>query len=159
MMLDKFSHKPVLFTTPCNSAAAIALIESQQASFISDLQDMDFNIIPGSLQMLTAMPEKSMPVVLSQVQQVYETTATAVHAVLPGQSFLQVMLLGVRPANQGRGLGSALLGSVTGAADAAGLPIAVQLTNRDLISFFHKHGFEEIGSPDLLHQVMLRVIK
>lgn len=157
MLLDKFSHEPVLYTTPCSSAAAIALTDSQQLDFISDLQDLDFTIIPGSLQMLTAMPENSMPVVVSLVQQVCQPTAQAVQAALPKRPFLQVVLLGVRPADQGRGLGSALLKAVAGTADAAGLPLAVQLLGQDLVPFMQKHGFERIGGQDLLHPVMLRV--
>eukprot|EP00775_Hariotina_reticulata_P012344 gene12344-12478_t len=159
MLLDKFSHEPVLFTTPCNRAAAIALTESQQLDFTSDLQGLDFTIIPGSLQMLTAMPENSMPVVLSLVQQVCEPTAKAVQAALPNRPFLQMMLLGVRPADQGRGLGGALLEAVAGTADAAGLPLAVQLTGRGLVLFLQKHGFKEIGGKDRLQPVMLRVAK
>ena len=54
-------------------------------------------------------------------------------------------LLGVDPAAQGRGLGSALLAAALDRADAAGEPAYLEATSPDNRRLYERHGFGTVG--------------
>ena len=55
-------------------------------------------------------------------------------------------LIGVDPAHQGRGCGSALLQYALAQCDADGLPAYLESSNPRNISLYLRHGFEIIGN-------------
>ena len=58
-------------------------------------------------------------------------------------------VLGTRTANQGKGIGSALLGPVLDRCDDTGLPAYLESSKRSNISFYRRHGFEVTGEIQL----------
>ncbi|RSN51802.1 GNAT family N-acetyltransferase [Actinomadura sp. WAC 06369] len=76
-----------------------------------------------------------------------ETTA-ARHPVDRPHSYLQ--FLGVHPAHQGRGTGSALLARGLARADAAGLPAYLEATSPQNRGLYERHGFAPFGAPIVL---------
>jgi ribosomal protein S18 acetylase RimI-like enzyme len=54
-------------------------------------------------------------------------------------------LIGVDPAQQGRGYGSALLRHALAACDSAGLPAYLESSNPRNVPLYERHGFEIIG--------------
>jgi ribosomal protein S18 acetylase RimI-like enzyme len=54
-------------------------------------------------------------------------------------------LIAVDPANQGRGLGGALLKEALGRCDADGLPAYLESSNPRNITLYQRHGFEILG--------------
>lgn len=160
MMLDKFSHDQVLYITDCGKAAAIVLTNQQQASLLEDLRSMDFSIIPGTLQMLVAIPQDSMPKVTSEVEEVYAAGLAAVKQNLPGYTgvYQQIMLIGVQPEVQDQGLGSALIRGIVQEAEQQQQPLVVEVTHEDWVRFFEKFGFRELGERDW-RPIMLRQVQ
>ena len=55
-------------------------------------------------------------------------------------------VIGVDPAQQGRGLGAALLRHALAQADAAHLPAYLESSNPANISLYQRHGFEALGT-------------
>ena len=51
-------------------------------------------------------------------------------------------VLGTRVANQGKGIGSALLGPVLDQCDESGLPAYLESSKHSNIAFYRRHGFE-----------------
>ncbi|TWF78471.1 acetyltransferase (GNAT) family protein [Pseudonocardia hierapolitana] len=64
-----------------------------------------------------------------------------------GTAHLYLVLLGVVPGAQGRGLGGALLRERLGRADAAGLPAYLEATSRSSRALYERHGFRDTGDP------------
>jgi ribosomal protein S18 acetylase RimI-like enzyme len=57
--------------------------------------------------------------------------------------------LGVEPARQGRGIGSALIRPVLARADAEGLPCYVETEKERNVLFYRRHGFEVVVESDV----------
>lgn len=76
-----------------------------------------------------------------------EATA-ARHPVDRPHSYLQ--FLGVHPARQGRGNGSALLARGLARADGAGLPAYLEATSPQNRGLYERHGFAPFGAPIVL---------
>uniref|UniRef100_A0A383VEC0 N-acetyltransferase domain-containing protein n=1 Tax=Tetradesmus obliquus TaxID=3088 RepID=A0A383VEC0_TETOB len=172
MMLDSFEDQPVLLVTECGSGAAVLLRSCQFASLAADVRatPTPFSLTPGSLQMLTAIPQDSLPTMMQRVQQAYEAGLSAVQqpssissSSSSGSSssssaghageYLQVAIIGVTPAAQGRGLGLSLLQAAVAAAQQDGLPLAVQAAGEGVADFFAKAGMQQVGRHGL-HPVM-----
>jgi GNAT superfamily N-acetyltransferase len=64
-----------------------------------------------------------------------------------GVAHLYLVLLGVVPGAQGRGLGGALLRERLDRADAAGLPAYLEATSRSSRALYERHGFRDTGDP------------
>ena len=58
-------------------------------------------------------------------------------------------VLGTRVANQGKGIGSALLGPVLDQCDESGLPAYLESSKHSNIAFYRQHGFELTGEIQL----------
>jgi ribosomal protein S18 acetylase RimI-like enzyme len=56
-----------------------------------------------------------------------------------------LLTLGTSPAQQGKGLGSALIEQGTAKAEAAGLPCYLETATESNVAFYEKRGFEVIG--------------
>ncbi len=54
-------------------------------------------------------------------------------------------ILGTNPADQGRGIGSILMGPVLERCDAEGLPAYLESSKRENIPFYQRHGFRVTG--------------
>lgn len=67
----------------------------------------------------------------------------------PQQPCWYLYLLGVVPARQGGGLGSALLTSVLARCDARGTPAYLEATSRDNRRLYERHGFRTTGEITL----------
>lgn len=63
----------------------------------------------------------------------------------PSEPHWYLPLIGVTPANQGRGLGAALLRSVLAECDATGLPAYLEATSLRSIPLYSRHGFQPLG--------------
>ena len=68
--------------------------------------------------------------------------AEAMEAVHPSDPHHYLMLLGVVPAQQGTGVGSALLRAVLDIADATGEPAYLEATTPQNRALYERHGFE-----------------
>lgn len=156
MMLDKFSDAPVLYITQCGNAAAIVLSNEQQASIIQSLQAMDFSIIHGSLQMLVAMPEDSMPKVAADLEKTYTSSLSAVLEAGAKGTYQQIMLIGTQPSEQSKGLGSALMKAILYEAERQQQPLVVQMPDESSTKFYAKFGFKVIGHSKELQPIMMR---
>jgi ribosomal protein S18 acetylase RimI-like enzyme len=66
-------------------------------------------------------------------------------ALHPHEPHWYLPLIGVDPAYQGRGLGSALLSHAVAMADEAGLPAYLEATNLNNRRLYERHGFEVVG--------------
>jgi GNAT superfamily N-acetyltransferase len=64
-----------------------------------------------------------------------------------GPAHLYLVLLGVRPGAQGRGLGGALLRERLGRADAEGIPAYLEATSPRSRALYERHGFRDSGAP------------
>lgn len=58
-------------------------------------------------------------------------------------------VLGTRVANQGKGIGSALLGPVLDRCDESGMPAYLESSKYSNIAFYRRHGFEVTGEIQL----------
>ena len=66
-------------------------------------------------------------------------------ALHPHEPHWYLPLIGVDPAYQGRGLGSALLSHAVAIADAAGLPCYLEATNLNNRRLYERHGFVAVN--------------
>jgi GNAT superfamily N-acetyltransferase len=64
-----------------------------------------------------------------------------------GQEHLYLVFLGVLPAAQGRGLGSALLRALLARADADGLPVHLESSSPRNLPLYEQNGFHVTGGP------------
>lgn len=64
-----------------------------------------------------------------------------------GTAHLYLVLLGVLPEAQGRGLGGALLRERLDRADAEGLPAYLEATSQRSRALYERHGFRDTGDP------------
>lgn len=60
----------------------------------------------------------------------------------PSESHWYVLVLGVHPNHQGKGLGGKLLSKVLQSADADGVPVYLESSNPKNLDFYRKHGFK-----------------
>jgi ribosomal protein S18 acetylase RimI-like enzyme len=67
----------------------------------------------------------------------------------PKQPHWYLGVLGTRVANQGKGIGSALLGPVLDQCDETGLPAYLESSKHSNIAFYRRHGFEVTGEIQL----------
>ncbi|MBA4064472.1 MAG: N-acetyltransferase [Isosphaera sp.] len=65
-----------------------------------------------------------------------------------GRPHWYVILLGVRPAAQGRGLGRAVLGPVFAAADRAGVPVYLETVPEANVAVYRRLGFDLVGRTE-----------
>ncbi len=63
----------------------------------------------------------------------------------PEEEVWYLPIIGVDPAHQGRGLGSALMKEALRHCDEAGLPAYLESSNPRNISLYERHGFEAVG--------------
>ena len=63
------------------------------------------------------------------------------HALMPGPHWY-LMILGVEPARQGQGVGSALLAPMLARSDADSLPCYLETAKERNLPFYRRHGFE-----------------
>lgn len=63
----------------------------------------------------------------------------------PAEPHWYLPLIGVDPAHQGRGYGSAMLRHALRLSDRSGLPAYLEATNARTIPFYQRHGFEATG--------------
>jgi GNAT superfamily N-acetyltransferase len=68
-----------------------------------------------------------------------------VRAFHPREAHWYLPLIGVDPAHQGKGIGSALLSQALSACDGQKLPAYLQATSPRNIRFYERHGFEALG--------------
>jgi ribosomal protein S18 acetylase RimI-like enzyme len=61
----------------------------------------------------------------------------------PPHYYLRV--IGCDPSRQGQGLGAALLAPMLARCDAEGMPAYLESSNEKNLSFYRRHGFEEVG--------------
>jgi GNAT superfamily N-acetyltransferase len=85
-----------------------------------------------------AAPESKHPTLLAVAERMDEFHIDGPHWYLP--------LIGVDPANQGNGLGSALLEHALRRCDQDRLPAYLESTNPMNLSLYERHGFEALGT-------------
>jgi GNAT superfamily N-acetyltransferase len=68
----------------------------------------------------------------------------------PTDPHYYLAILGVEPAAQGRGLGSALLAPMLERCDAEGVPAYLESSKESNLAFYGRHGFRVTGEVDLL---------
>jgi len=83
-------------------------------------------------------------------------TITSLERVHPREPHWYLALLGTDPAKQGRGIGSALIRSVTDQCDEQGLPAYLESSKESNVPFYERHGFKvtaehplPMGGPSL----------
>jgi len=67
----------------------------------------------------------------------------------PKQPYWYLGVLGTRVADQGKGIGSALLGPVLAHCDESALPAYLESSKYSNIAFYRRHGFEVTGEIQL----------
>ncbi|MFW5777436.1 MAG: GNAT family N-acetyltransferase [Spirochaetota bacterium] len=65
------------------------------------------------------------------------------------RNYWYVVVIGVRTAHQGQGIGSRLMEAITAECDAAGEPLYLETETEANLPFYAKHGFEVIGRVTL----------
>jgi ribosomal protein S18 acetylase RimI-like enzyme len=70
-------------------------------------------------------------------------TQQAHHRLVPGPHWY-LLILGVDPAQQGKGIGGALMRPVLAKADAAGLPCYLETMKEKNLAIYHKYGFNVV---------------
>jgi ribosomal protein S18 acetylase RimI-like enzyme len=82
-----------------------------------------------------------------------------ISALHPHQPHAHLVFLGVAPAAQGRGVGSAMLKQTLSRLDAAGTPALLEATTERNVALYQRHGFEVIENlhaPGLHVRIMWR---
>lgn len=158
MMLDHFADDHVLYLTDCGRSAAIVLTNQQQTSLINALQLMDFSIIPGTLQMLVAMPEDSIPTVKSELDDIFSSAKDIVKYMNHGGVYKQIMLIGTQPEVQGQGLATALLHAIDAEADTRHQMLLAEAPDEGNTGFYKRFGFNVVGRRELRPLMLRRVI-
>ena len=74
------------------------------------------------------------------------TLQATVHASRPAEPHFYVHALGVRPSQQGRGVGSALLRQVTGHCDRCKFRAYLENTNERNLPLYERYGFRVLGT-------------
>lgn len=77
----------------------------------------------------------------------------------PREPHAHLVFLGVAPAAQGQGVGSAILKATLAPLDAAGTPAMLEATTERNVALYQRHGFEiidELRLPDLHFRIMAR---
>jgi GNAT superfamily N-acetyltransferase len=67
----------------------------------------------------------------------------------PREPHWYLPVLGTDPAQQGRGVGSALLAPALARADAEGLPAYLESSKQRNLPFYQRHGFEVVGTLEI----------
>jgi GNAT superfamily N-acetyltransferase len=76
-------------------------------------------------------------------------TLNHVERLHPTQPHWYLGVLGTRTADQGKGIGSAVLAPALERCDSEGLPAYLESSKHQNIAFYRRHGFEETGEIDL----------
>jgi ribosomal protein S18 acetylase RimI-like enzyme len=77
-------------------------------------------------------------------------------AVHPREAHWHLPLIGVDPAHQGRGIGSALLSHVLNVCDGQKVSVYLEATSSRNVALYERHGFEAVGrigagdSPEII---------
>jgi ribosomal protein S18 acetylase RimI-like enzyme len=98
-------------------------------------------ILRNSRAMFRALGTRSLRALraLSRVEQLH-----------PKEPHWYLGVLGTRTSQQGRGIGSALLGPVLAECDSEGLPAYLESSKYSNIAFYRRHGFEVTGEIKLV---------
>ena len=67
-------------------------------------------------------------------------------ALHPQEAHWHLPLIGVDPAHQGKGIGSALLSHILNACDGQNVSAYLEATNPRNVPLYKRHGFEVVGS-------------
>ncbi|KAF6251555.1 hypothetical protein COO60DRAFT_607850 [Scenedesmus sp. NREL 46B-D3] len=149
LMLDSFPDDPVLYVTEQGpaDAAAVVFSSTQEAQMIAMQKTLDFSVTPGTLQLLQAVPESSLPLVMAAARQLHQAGTVAMQEA-GHKSYLKLMLLAARPEAQGSGLGSAVLEAVVAAADRQQMPLYVEAAHDGLVPLYERYAFKPRGKLD-----------
>lgn len=82
-----------------------------------------------------------------------------ISALHPREPHAHLVFLGVAPAAQGRGIGSAILKQTLAPLDAMGAPALLEATTERNVALYQRHGFEvmeNLHAPDLHVRIMWR---
>lgn len=107
---------------------------------------------PDSETLVGLVEQNTPPELLPDVMAVFERMGSF-H---PEEPHWYLPLIGVDPARQGRGVGSALMRHALKRADAAAVPAYLESSNPRNVPFYQRHGFEVLGriqigsSPELV---------
>ena len=158
---DVLSTERVLLIADGGHAAALLIRNDQEAVVADALEATELAVLPGTLQMLQAVTQPALSKIITATRALYEegtavaaaTAAATCHQKGPsemrgsstGSSYLKLLLIGVRNAARGRGLGTALLRAATDAADAANQPLLLELLEPSLQPLYSRHGFAVAG--------------
>ena len=99
--------------------------------------------VEPDVERMMALTEQHVPAArLGDMMQVFER----MEKFHPAGPCWYLPLIGVDPACQGRGLGSALLRHATAQCDRDGMPAYLESSNARNIPLYQRHGFEVMGS-------------
>lgn len=147
--LDTLSDEPVLLLSGDCNAAGILLSSQQEQQVVAALQQVDFSVIAGTLQIMQAVPEARLPKLTTQLQQLQEASAQALQA--QGHSnYLKLVCLGVRPEFQCKGQGRALLGAAMATAQQQGQVLAADAADLAAVQMLERHGFKALDCSGML---------
>lgn len=85
----------------------------------------------------------SVPQSLQQEVLTFASLQSAKH---PAEPHWYLPLIGVEPAGQGMGIGSALMAHALQICDDQGLPAYLEATSEDSLRLYERHGFETVGA-------------
>jgi ribosomal protein S18 acetylase RimI-like enzyme len=100
---------------------------------------------PGVAPDKAALNRVFQETVAKERQGVLSAMAEQIRAFHPREVHWYLPLIGVDPAHQGQGIGSALLSQGLSACDAQKLPAYLQATSPRNVRFYERHGFEALG--------------
>lgn len=98
-------------------------------------------VMPDEDKMAKALESTIAPQIASDVFAVFEQ----MDEYHPDEKVWYLPLIGVDPAHQGKGIGSALMKQALRRCDEEGLPAYLESSNPRNISLYERHGFETIG--------------
>jgi ribosomal protein S18 acetylase RimI-like enzyme len=144
-VLDLFADEPVLLSSQ-HAGAAVVLTGEQEAQLVAALQGLDFAILPGTLQILQAIPEARLPKLTALLQDLQQHTAAQAAHQAATSGCRKLLCMGVAPGSQGRGTGGELLAAAAAAATEARVPLYADAADEVAVGMLQRRGFKVVGS-------------
>ena len=134
-----------LASGPAFDAFAGAAVDAGTAFVSSNFEGAAMWIPPGTTQDEERMGEIMATTISPEIAEEVFAVLGKMEEFHPEEELWYLPLIGVDPAHQGKGIGSALMKAALRQIDEAGLPAYLESSNPRNISLYERHGFEAMG--------------